>query len=203
MYLRPKRALDGFELARVLTGVRVDASILLVASAAELALQLVRAREHEAGSVGDEDPVCLAVPVREQTVHRVECRLGVCGEARRILFALHVHERGRHDGAQWRMRDLVQHPFRASHALDALEARYARARELGQRQARAAPERWLIVIVLERPDPLPQPVEQREIFGLSAEQRLTEMDVPLHESWADRAPLEVDAGLARPLGELA
>ena len=92
--------------------------------------------------------------------------------------------------------DLFEDDPRPAHALDALEARHAAARELLQRQSRALPQACLVVCVLERPDPRSQPLEKRQVLGLTAEEGLAQVHVPLHEARTDRSAREFDERFA-------
>ena len=92
--------------------------------------------------------------------------------------------------APWAPAPRTPHPYRAR---SPSSARWScPLQQLGRGQLRGGAERRGRVRRLHRPDPRAQPVEQREIVGVAAKQRLTEMDVGLDEPRQQVAAVRVD-----------
>ena len=105
--------------------------------------------------------------------------------------------------AQPALRDRFEHHIGVVHRLHRQHRGRAAAQQLGRRQPRRGAQRLGRVRGFHRPDARPQPVHQREIVGVAAEQRLTEVNVRLDEAGQHVAAARLDdaivtAGEVRP-----
>jgi hypothetical protein len=93
-----------------------------------------------------------------------------------------------HDGRAHRRK----HGIGVVHRLHRENRRRAAAQQLEACQPRRRRKRRRIVRRFHRPDAGAQPLEQTQVVGISAEQRLAEMNVRLHESGQQVAAGGVD-----------
>ena len=93
-----------------------------------------------------------------------------------------VHQALADDGPDADGGDFLEHGIRVVHRLHRQDGRGAAREQLAGRQARRGPQRGGRVRRLHRPDPRAEPVDQGEVVGVSAEQRLAQVDVGLDEA---------------------
>ncbi len=92
-----------------------------------------------------------------------------------------------------------EHDVGVVHGLHRQGRRRAREQQFGRRQARGRAQRGGRVRRFHRPDPAPQPLEQRHVVGIAAEERLAQVDVRLDEAGKEVGAAGVDDVVARRL----
>ena len=162
------------------------------ASAATASSSSLRARHREARRErGPQASVRRAMPLLVQRETLLESAHAILLQPRRRV-GRGVHQAFADGRADAGFRERFQHRFRFVHRLHRQHRRGAGAEQFGDREPRRCAQRVGRVRRFERPDAALQPIEQREIVGAAAKQRLAQMDVRLHESRQEIALRGVD-----------
>ena len=136
-------------------------------------------------------PAARTAPVARQPLALVEARARRLAQPRGHAVAL-VHHRLARQGPDARAHARVHHGVVAVHRPHVEDRRRPPEHRLGQPELGARAERRLVVRRLERPDALPQPLEQRQVVRHPAEEHLAQVHVRLHEARDDGAAARVD-----------
>jgi hypothetical protein len=107
-------------------------------------------------------------------------------------LAVRIHHALADDGAKAHGLERFEHRIRLMHGLHRQHGGGAAKEQFRGREARARLERTGIMRGLHRPDALLEPVEQREVVRVAAEERLAEMNVRVDEAREDVAAAGID-----------